>query len=97
MPEGAGFSGGEPMDIVIEGPNEWKEDWIEIKYSFQTKNYIPDDEILEASKQYPELCFILGCCDLNGDGYESYDLSGLEVTQLKKIVVEKGHESAQVF
>ncbi len=76
MPEGAGFSGGEPMDIVIEGPNEWKEDWIEIKYSFQTKNYIPDDEILEASKQYPELCFILGCCDLNGDGYESYDLSG---------------------
>lgn len=64
--------GGEPMDIVIKGPKLWQEKWLEVGYSFQTKNYLPDAEILAVSAQHPQLCFVLGCCDLNGDEYESY-------------------------
>lgn len=72
LPEGAGSISGESSDLMIEGPDEWRGSWSEVQYHFQTKNYLPLVDFQKVSKDYPQLCFVLGYCDANDNTYGSY-------------------------
>ena len=72
LPKEAGSICGESADLLIEGPNEWRDGWSELQYLFQTKNYLPLEEFQKVSQAYPHLCFVLGYCDANDYTFGSY-------------------------
>jgi hypothetical protein len=51
----------EPWDLVVEPTETLKGSSVELTYKFQLSEFEPDDLILEVSKLYRRLCFVLGC------------------------------------
>lgn len=72
LPKEADSICGESVDLLIVGPNRWRPGVLEVRYLFQTKNYLPLKEFKLVSRSFPGLCFILGYCDANDCSFGSY-------------------------
>jgi hypothetical protein len=61
----------EPWDLSIDPPERLEGGMIERIYRFQLRHYEPDSLLVEISRQYPKLCFVLGWVDPNADDQAS--------------------------
>jgi hypothetical protein len=61
----------EPWDLSIDPPERLEGGMIERIYRFQLRHYEPDPLLVEVSRQYPNLCFVLGWVDPNWDDQAS--------------------------
>jgi hypothetical protein len=61
----------EPWDLVVDPVRRFKDGSREVTYRFQLSGFEPEDLILEVSRLYPRLCFVIGCVAPNVDDQSS--------------------------
>jgi len=57
----------EPWALSLDRPVRLKGGMLERAYRFQLSHYVPDALLVQVSKQYPRLCFVLGWVEPNID------------------------------
>ena len=61
----------EPWDLVVEPARPFKDGSRAVTYKFQLSAFEPEDLIIEVSRLYPRLCFVIGCVASSTDTQSS--------------------------
>ena len=57
----------DPADVTVEEPKELKQGMVEVEYGFLMARYDPEPVLVEVSRIFPTLCFVLAWVDSNSD------------------------------
>lgn len=61
----------EPWDLVVDPARQFEDGSREATYKFQLSAFEPEDLIIEVSRRYPHLCFVVGCVAPSADAQSS--------------------------
>jgi len=61
----------EPWDLVVDPGRRLKDGSLEVTYKFQLSAFEPEDMIIQVSRLYPQLCFVIGCVAPSVDAQSS--------------------------
>ena len=61
----------EPWDLVVDPPEKLTDGLRKVTYGFQLSAFEPEDLIIEVSRLYPRLCFVIGCVAPSVDAQSS--------------------------
>jgi hypothetical protein len=61
----------EPWDLVVDPVEQFKDGSRQVMFRFQLSRFEPENLIIEASRLYPELCFVVACVAPHADDQSS--------------------------